>query len=316
MYVCMYVWVMSDSLWPHRLKHARLPCPSPTPRVCSQSYPSSRWCHPIISSSVILFSPCLQSFQASVFSNESTVHIRWPEYWSFNFSISPSNESCPTLCNPHGLYSPWNSPGQNTGVGSLSLLQGIFPTQGLNIGLPHCRWILYQLNHKGNPRILEWVALSLLQGIFPTQELNRDLLHCRRVLHQLSYQGNPSSEYSGLIPFSIDWFDLLAVQETLTLLQHHSLKASVLWHSALFMVWLSHPHDYWKNHSFYRPLSAKQCLCFLKHFLSGWGIHVTPWLIHVNVWQNPLKCCEVISLQLIKINEKKIKKIKHCLGLS
>ena len=40
---------------------------------------------------------------------------------------------------------------------------------------------------------------------------------------------------------------------------------------------------------------------------SGWGIHVTPWLIHVNVWQNPLKCCEVISLQLIKINEKKIK---------
>ena len=137
---------------------------------------------------------------------------------------------------PHGLYSPWNSPGQNTGVGSLSLLQGILPTQGLNIGLPHCRWILYQLNHKGNPRILEWVALSLLQGIFPTQELNQDLLHCRRVLYQLSYQGNPSSEYSGLIPFSIDWFDLLAVQETLTLLQHHSLKASVLRHSALFMV--------------------------------------------------------------------------------
>ena len=47
---------------------------------------------------------------------------------------------------------------QNTGVDSLSLLQGIFPTQGLNPGLPHCRWILYQLSHKGNPRILEWVA--------------------------------------------------------------------------------------------------------------------------------------------------------------
>ena len=59
---------------------------------------------------------------------------------------------------PHGLHSPWNSPGQNTGVDSLSLLQGIFPTQGLNPGLPHCRWILYQLSHKGNPRILEWVA--------------------------------------------------------------------------------------------------------------------------------------------------------------
>ena len=63
---------------------------------------------------------------------------------------------CPTLL-PHGLYSPWNSPGQNTGVGSLSLFQGIFPTQGSNSGLPHCRWILYQLNHKESPRILEWM---------------------------------------------------------------------------------------------------------------------------------------------------------------
>ena len=48
----------------------------------------------------------------------------------------------------HGLYSPWNSPGQDTGVGSLSLLQGIFPTEGSNPGLLHCRWILYQLSHK------------------------------------------------------------------------------------------------------------------------------------------------------------------------
>ena len=52
---------------------------------------------------------------------------------------------------PHGLYSPQNSSGQNTGVGSLSLLQGIFPTQGLNPGLPHCRRILYQLSHQGSP---------------------------------------------------------------------------------------------------------------------------------------------------------------------
>ena len=49
---------------------------------------------------------------------------------------------------PHGLYSPWNSPGQNTGVGSLSLLQGTFPTQGSNPGLPHCRQTLYQLSHR------------------------------------------------------------------------------------------------------------------------------------------------------------------------
>ena len=61
-------------------------------------------------------------------------------------SRSVTSDSLP----PHGLYSPWNSPGQNTGVGSLSLLQGIFPTQGLNPGLPHCRKILYQLSDKGS----------------------------------------------------------------------------------------------------------------------------------------------------------------------
>ena len=64
----------------------------------------------------------------------------------------------------HGLQSPWNSPGQNTGVGSLSLLQGILQTQGLNPGLPHCRLILYQLSHKGSPRILEWVAYLFSSG--------------------------------------------------------------------------------------------------------------------------------------------------------
>ena len=53
-----------------------------------------------------------------------------------------------------GLYNPWNSPGQNTGVGSLSLLQGIFPTHGLNPGLSHCRWILYHMSHKGSPKAI------------------------------------------------------------------------------------------------------------------------------------------------------------------
>jgi len=61
---------------------------------------------------------------------------------------------------PHVLYSSWNSPGQNTGVGSLSLLQGIFPTHGSNPDLPHCRQILYQLSHRGSPRILEWVVYA------------------------------------------------------------------------------------------------------------------------------------------------------------
>ena len=128
---------MSNSLQPHGLQHARLPCSSPTPGACLSSCPLSWWCHPTISSSVIPFSSCLQSFPAW----GSVLRIRWPKYWSFSFSISPSND------------------------------------------------------------------------------------------------------YSGLISFSMDWFDLLAVQGTLkTLLQHHSSKASVLWHSVFFMVQLSHPH--------------------------------------------------------------------------
>ena len=61
---------------------------------------------------------------------------------------------------PHGLYSPCNSPGQNTGVGNFSLFQGIFPSQGSNPGLPDCKQILYQLSHKGNPRILAAAAKS------------------------------------------------------------------------------------------------------------------------------------------------------------
>ena len=62
------------------------------------------------------------------------------------------------MSNSLWLYSPWNSPEQNTGVGSRSLLQGIFPTQGSNPGFPHFRWLLYQLSHQGSPRILVWVA--------------------------------------------------------------------------------------------------------------------------------------------------------------
>ena len=63
---------------------------------------------------------------------------------------------------PHGLSSPWNSPGQNTGVGSLSLLQGIFPTQGWNPGLLHCRQILYQLSHQGSLFLLKIIINHLV----------------------------------------------------------------------------------------------------------------------------------------------------------
>ena len=133
--------VVSDSLWPHELQHARPPCPSPTSGVHSNSHPSSRWCHPAISSFVVPFSSCPQSLPASVFSNESALRMRWPKCWSFSFSIIPSKE------------------------------------------------------------------------------------------------------HPGLISFSMYWLDLLAVQGTLkSLLQHHSLKASILWCSAFFTVQLSHPY--------------------------------------------------------------------------
>ena len=132
---------MSNSLRLHESQHARPPCPSPTPRVYSNSCPSSQWCHPASPSSVIPFSSCPQSFPASESSSESTLHMRWPKYWSFSFSISPSNE------------------------------------------------------------------------------------------------------HPGLISFRMDWLDLLAVQGTLkSLLQHHSSKASIFQHAALFTVQLSHPY--------------------------------------------------------------------------
>ena len=73
------------------------------------------------------------------------------------------------------IYTPWNFPGYSTGVGSLSLLQGILPAQGSNPGLPHCGQILYQLRHKGKNTGMG--SLSLLQQVFLTLESNQDLLH-------------------------------------------------------------------------------------------------------------------------------------------
>ena len=84
---------MSDSLRPHGLQHTRLPCPPLSPRVCSSLYPFSWWCCLTVSSSASLFSflpPVFPSIR--VFSSESFVRIRWPKYWSFSFSINPSNE--------------------------------------------------------------------------------------------------------------------------------------------------------------------------------------------------------------------------------
>ena len=154
------------------------------------------------------------------------------------FYLQSESESCSVMSNslwPHGLYNPWNSPGQNTGVGSHSLLKGIFLTQGSNSGLPHCRWILYHLSHQGSPCLQKeevkesevaqscptlcnpmdspctnlhpWDFLGkstgmgchfLLQGIFLTQGSNPGLPHCRQMLYRLSHQGSskPDSNLS------------------------------------------------------------------------------------------------------------------------
>ena len=116
--------------------------------------------------------------------------------------------------------------------------------------------------------------LLLLPSIFPRKEVisNESPLHIWWPKYW-SFCINHSNEYSGLISFRIDWFDLLAVQETLKSFQHHSLKASVLQHSAFFMVQLSHPYMTTGKAitlTLFGPLSAKWCLCFLIYCL-GWS---------------------------------------------
>ena len=92
---CCYCSVSQScpTLGSHGLQHTKLPCPSPSLGVCSNSCPLGWWCHPTISSSVVPFSSQASILPSiRVFSSKSVLHIRWPKYWSFSFSISPSNE--------------------------------------------------------------------------------------------------------------------------------------------------------------------------------------------------------------------------------
>ena len=112
-------------------------------------------------------------------------------------------------------------------------------------------------------------SLLLLPSIFPSIRIfsNGSALHTRWPKYwNFSFSISLSNEFSGLISFRIDWFGLLAVQATLkSLFQHHNSKASILQHSAFFMVWLSHPYmTTGKTVALiYGPSSAKWCLCFL-----------------------------------------------------
>ena len=91
----------------------------------------------------------------------------------------------------HGLYSLWNSPGQNTGVGPF-LSSGDLSDPGIEPGLLLCRRVLYQLSHKGSPRKLDWVAYHFSRAS-SNPGIEPGLLHCRWILYQLSYQGSPGS---------------------------------------------------------------------------------------------------------------------------
>ena len=123
------------SLFVCRFKHLLMPNPSFISGKCKQKPPHRKEYFQNLltkaSERLLLYSISSPDFKA---------------LFTYYFEVKWS-ESCSVVSDslwPHGLYSPWNSPGQNTGVGSLSLLQGIFPTQGSNPGLPHCRQILYR----------------------------------------------------------------------------------------------------------------------------------------------------------------------------
>ena len=118
------------------------------------------------------------------------------EIFSYHNSIlfcdeSESHSVVSDSLQPHRLYSPWNSPGKNTGVGSLSFLQGNLPNPGVEPMSPTLQGNSLPTEPQEKPKNTGVGSLSLLQWIFPTQESNQGLLHCKGILYQLSHKGNP-----------------------------------------------------------------------------------------------------------------------------
>ena len=110
---------------------------------------------------------CLFSFLLSLYQEKFQYQFQEWNYWVLWWKWKSLSCVRSDSLWPHGLYSPWNSLGQNTGVGNLSFLQGIFPIQWSNPGLPHCRWILYQLSHKGSPGPMVTLCLTFWCWTFP-----------------------------------------------------------------------------------------------------------------------------------------------------
>ena len=264
---------------PHGLQHARSPCPSPSPGACSNSCPLNQWCHPTISSSSVPFSFCLQSFPASgslpmsqlFASGGQSIGVSVSAFSSVQFSRSvvsnslqphesqharppPVHHQLPEFTQTHvhrvsdaiqpshPLLSP--SPPAPNPSQHQSLLQWV------NSSHEVAKILEFQLQHHSlqrNPR-----ADLLQNGLVGSPCSPRDSQESSPTPQFKSINScsiSPSKEYLGVISFRIDWFHFLAVQGTLkSLLQHHNSKASILWHSAFFMVQLS--HYYCKNHSF------------------------------------------------------------------
>ena len=182
---------MKGCVWTYRTKPV---CPAaqlcPTvcdPMGCSPWASSVHWILQARILKWVAVSFCRGSSWPKDWTQDSWIAGRFFTIWATGKSQSHSVVSHSLW--PHELYSPWNSPGQNTRVGNLSLFQGSNP------GLPHCRQILLPAEPQGKPKNTGVGSLSLLQKIFPTQESNWGLLYCRHILYQLSYQGSPGNYY-------------------------------------------------------------------------------------------------------------------------
>ena len=250
---------MSNSLRPHGLQHARCPCLSPSPRVCSNSCPVSQWCHSTILSSAASISSCPKSFPASRSFPVGQLFALGGQSIRASASILPMNIQSVFPLGLTGLVSfkskeplrvlysttivvelvmhvwlfvtPWTAALQS----SLSITSSWSPPKLVSIELvmPSKHLILCH-------------PLLLLSSVFPSiRVFSKESVLCTRESKDWNFSISPSNEYSGLISFRIDWFDLLSVQGTQEFSptpQFKSINSSAL--SFLYGPILTSIHDY------------------------------------------------------------------------